>query len=298
MSLHRRLVAPQPFDLAATWFAILGPGGNTTESGRGVFRLAAHNEAGEVELALHMERDKLVAEASGPGAAADLETVPRLVGFNDEPDVFAAGNGLVAQLSRRNRGLRLGATGRIFDVLAPTILGQRVTSGSAKESYRSLVKAFGEPAPGPGGLRLPPHPSQLAGLDYEEMHRHGIERSRAVILREAARRAKRLEEALSMDRESAYSRLEAIRGIGPWTSGHVMGVAWGDRDAVPIGDFHLPNTVAWLLAGEPRAGDQRMLDLLEPYRPQRRRVVVLLKKSRAGAPKYGPKSPVQDIRPN
>lgn len=296
MSLHRRLEAPQPFDLAASWSAILGPGGNTTKARQGVFRLAARNEAGDVELALYMERGELVAEAWGPGAATELETVPRLMGFDDDPDVLLDGSGLVAQLARRNRGLRLGATGRIFDVLAPTILGQRVTSGGAKRSYRNLVSALGEPAPGPGGLRLPPHPSQLARLNYEEMHRHGIERSRAVILREAARRANRLEEAMTMVREAAYSRLEAIRGIGPWTSGHVMGVAWGDRDAVPIGDFHLPNTVAWLLAGEPRANDKRMLELLAPYRPHRRRVVALLKKSHGGAPKYGPKSPVQDIR--
>ena len=80
------------------------------------------------------------------------------------------------------------------------------------------------------------------------------------------------------------------------TSGHVMGVAWGDRDAVPVGDFHLPNTVAWTLAGEPRADDDRMLELLEPYRPHRRRVVTLLKRSGASAPKYGPKTGVVDIR--
>ena len=117
-----------------------------------------------------------------------------------------------------------------------------------------------------------------------------------MILREVARRAKRIEEISAMDRAAAYERLYAIRGIGPWTAGHVMGVAWGDRDAVPVGDFHLPNSVSWLLAGEPRADDDRMLELLEPYRPHRRRVVVLIKRGHVGAPKYGPKSPVQDIR--
>ena len=117
-----------------------------------------------------------------------------------------------------------------------------------------------------------------------------------MIVREAARRAKRIEEISEMDRDAAYRRLYAIRGIGPWTAGHVMGMAWGDRDAVPVGDYHLPNTVAWLLAGEPRADDDRMLELLEPYRPHRRRVVVMIKRAHIGAPKYGPKSPVQDIR--
>lgn len=298
MFLQRRLNAPTPFDLAASWFAILGPGGNTTKVADDVFRLAARNSVGAVQLALRMDGTDLIAQAWGPGAAAELEAVPRLMGFDDDPDSLIRAGGLVSELAKRNRGLRLGSTGRVFDVLAPTILGQRVTSGGAKTSYRSLVNARGEPAPGPEGLKLPPHPGELADLGYEELHRHGIERSRAVILREAARRSRRMEEIIDMDRSAAYARLEAIRGIGPWTSGHVMGVAWGDRDAVPIGDFHLPNTVSWLLAGEPRATDERMLELLEPYRPQRRRVVVLLKRAHAGAPKYGPKSPVQDIRGN
>jgi 3-methyladenine DNA glycosylase/8-oxoguanine DNA glycosylase len=70
-----------------------------------------------------------------------------------------------------------------------------------------------------------------------------------------------------------------------------MGAAWGDRDAVPTGDFHLPNTVAWALAGEPRADDDRMKELLEPYRPQRRRALLLLKTSGIKAPRYGPRTP-------
>lgn len=296
MSLHRVLSAPEHFDLAASWFAVQGPGGSTSRVTGGVFRLAARNRVGEVELALHRENDAVVAEAWGHGAEHELDALPRLLGFDDIPNPFSADSGVVNELAKRNRGLRLGSTGRVFEVLAPTILGQRVTSGGAKTSYRSLVNSLGESAPGPGGLKLPPPPEVLAGLEYEEFHRHGIERSRAVILREAARRSRRLEEILEMDRESAYRRLEAIRGIGPWTSGHVMGVAWGDRDAVPVGDFHLPNTVAFALAGEPRADDRRMLELLEPYRPHRRRVVVLLKSVHAGAPKYGPKSSVQDIR--
>jgi len=158
-----------------------------------------------------------------------------------------------------------------------------------------LVRRLSRAAPGPAGLYLPLEPDQVASLGYEEFHRCGIERSRAVILREAARRSRRLEEILAMDRPTAYRRLEAVRGVGPWTSGHVMGVAWGDRDAVPVGDFHLPNTIAWVLAGEPRANDQRMLQLLEPHRPHRRRVVQLVKQSGVGAPKYGPRSAIHRI---
>jgi 3-methyladenine DNA glycosylase/8-oxoguanine DNA glycosylase len=282
--------------LAATIGTVAGPGGTTSSFVDGVHYRASANPDGNVELALRREAESVVAEAWGPGAAAELEMVPRLLGLDDDPSSFSPAPGPVRELVRNNRGLHLGSTGRVVEALVPAILGQRVTSQGAKRSYYSLVRALGEPAPGPAGLRVPPPPERLAALDYEEFHRHGIERSRALIVREVARRAKRIEEISTMERAAAYERLNAIRGIGPWTAGHVMGVAWGDRDAVPVGDFHLPNSVSWLLAGEPRADDARMLELLEPYRPHRRRVVVLIKRGHIAAPRYGPKSPVQDIR--
>ena len=68
-------------------------------------------------------------------------------------------------------------------------------------------------------------------------------------------------------------------GIGPWTAAEVGVRALGDEDAVSVGDFHLPNLVAYALAREPRGTDARMLELLEPYRGQRARVVRLLELS-------------------
>ena len=77
----------------------------------------------------------------------------------------------------------------------------------------------------------------------------------------------------------AYARLLAVPGIGPWTAAEVAVRALGDDDAVSVGDFHIPNLVAWVLAGEPRADDARMLELLEPYRGRRALVIRLLELS-------------------
>ena len=296
MSPIRRIPIADPFDLAATIGTVAGPGGATSRFVDGIHYRASRNGHGDVQLALRRDGSEVVAEAWGAGAVAELEMVPRLLGLDDDPSSFSPPPGPVRELVRSNRGLHLGSTGRVVEALVPAILGQRVTSQAAKRSYYSLVRALGESAPGPPGLRVPPPAERLAALDYEDFHRHGVERSRAVIIREVARRAKRMEQIVAMDRAAAYERLQAIRGVGPWTAGHVMGVAWGDRDAVPVGDFHLPNSVSWLLAGEARADDARMLELLEPFRPHRRRVVVLTKRGHVAAPKYGPKSAVQDIR--
>jgi 3-methyladenine DNA glycosylase/8-oxoguanine DNA glycosylase len=87
-----------------------------------------------------------------------------------------------------------------------------------------------------------------------------------------------------------------VPGIGPWTIAEVGRVAYGDPDAVSVGDYHLPNLVAWALAGEPRADDARMLELLEPYRGQRGRVQRLLEASGIRIPRYGPRMTPRDIR--
>jgi 3-methyladenine DNA glycosylase/8-oxoguanine DNA glycosylase len=71
--------------------------------------------------------------------------------------------------------------------------------------------------------------------------------------------------------------------------------ALGDPDAVSVGDFHLPNVVAYALAGEPRANDGRMLELLEPWRGHRARVVRLLEASGIEPPRYGPRLSSRDI---
>ena len=99
-----------------------------------------------------------------------------------------------------------------------------------------------------------------------------------------------------MPREDAYRRLLAFPGVGPWTAATVMAEAAGDPDAVPVGDFHVPNLVAWALAGEPRGDDERMLELLEPYRGHRGRVVRMLKLSGARAPAYGPRLAVREFQ--
>jgi 3-methyladenine DNA glycosylase/8-oxoguanine DNA glycosylase len=181
----------------------------------------------------------------------------------------------------------LPRTHRVFHALLPTILEQKVTGTEAFRAYAALLRRHGEQAPGPGSLLLPPSPAVLAGLPYHAFHPLGVERRRAEVIRRAAARAAWLEAAA--DAADAASRLASLPGIGPWTVAEVMRSAFGDPDAVSIGDYHIPNTVAWVLAGEPRGTDERMLELLEPYRGQRGRVQRLLEVAGITAPRYGPR---------
>jgi 3-methyladenine DNA glycosylase/8-oxoguanine DNA glycosylase len=247
---------------------------------------------------LHHEGSCLQVEGWGAGADWAVAHASRLCGEEDDDTGFHPVHSLVSDLWRRHPGLRVPRTQAVFEALVPTVLGQLVTSEEARASYRALVVALGEAAPGPTRLTLPPSPQVLASTPYWTFHRFGIERRRAETIIRAARSVKRLEETLTMDIAGAYARLEAFPGVGRWTAAKVAGVALGDPDAVPVGDFHLPHLVGYLFDGTPRSTDERMLELLEPYRGHRGRVIRLLTLAGVTAPRFGPRKPLRDIIPN
>ncbi len=239
---------------------------------------------------------ELRVEAWGKGADWALECSPSLLGLLDHRTGFEPRDELVQRLHRDADGLRLPATGRVLDALVPAILSQRVTGFEAKRSYRTVVERWGDPAPGPGGLRLIPRPEVLAELGYYELHVAGVERKRADTLKRACAHAARLERLPTAAPAELRSRLEAIAGIGAWTSAEVARVVVGDADAVSVGDLHVKNVVCWALAGEARGTDSRMLELLEPYAGHRGRVCLLLESAGITAPRRGPRKAIQPLR--
>lgn len=275
-------------------------------SSRSVAR-ATRTSDGPATLLVELRDGPAEAEAWGPGADRALDGLPALLGLLDDPTGFdPSAHPVVADLARRRPHLRLGWTGAVFEALVPAILEQKVTGTEASRAFRGLIAAHGEPAPGPLaaqlGLRLQPSPAALAALPYHAFHRFGLEQRRADVLRRAAAEADRLERLadapgsrLEIGR-AASAALDAIAGIGPWTAAEVTFRALGDPDAVSVGDFHLKNLVAYALAREPRATDERMVELLEPWRGHRARVIRLLELSGIAAPRYGPRLAPNDIR--
>src|SRR6202023_12435 len=115
----------------------------------------------------------------------------------------------------------------------------------ACRSWRGVVRALGEPAPGPfAGLWAPPSAERVAHTPYEVFHRFGVERRRADVLRRLAIVAPRLGETWALPLEPAYPRFMAGGGVGPWTAARIGLIALGDPDAVAVGDLHLPHLVA------------------------------------------------------
>jgi 3-methyladenine DNA glycosylase/8-oxoguanine DNA glycosylase len=224
-----------------------------------------------------------------------VDRVPALLGFDDQPETFNPVSRLLWDLHRHHAGLRLGRTGLVFEALLPTILEQKVPSVEAYASYARLVRALGEAAPGDAGLMLPPSPQRLAATPYWAVHRFGVERRRFAIIQLAASRAARLESTVELEPAEARRRLVTLPGIGPWSAAEVSAVAYGDRDVVSLGDYHLPHQVAWALGGEVRGTEARMVELLEPYRGHRARVIRLLTLGGIQAPRFGPRMRLRKI---
>lgn len=299
--MHERMWRPGfPLDLRA----VLAP----LRRGRGDPSMAVDDEGsvwraattpdGPATLVLRRADDGTVhASCWGLGAAWTLDGLPVLLGAADDESGFVAHHPLVAQARRRMPGLQLGSTRRVWDVLLPAVLEQKVTGIEARRSWRELCYRFGTPAPGPAPqrLRVPPTAAAVRAIPDWEWHRAGVDHSRRRALLAAAAVAHRLERAVELGGEPGRALLRKIPGIGVWTAAEIAQRAWGDPDAVSIGDFHIPSVVGWALLGR-TLDDDGMLEVLAPYAPQRHRAVRYIEASGVRRPRFGPRYAPRDYR--
>lgn len=235
-------------------------------------------------------------QAWGPGAEWTLDQAPRLLGAADDPRGFVPVHPVLVQAQRRYAGLRVGASDRVLEAMAPACLEQVVTGREALLAFRLLVAEFGEPAPGPAldpdssayGLMVPPDPAGWARIPSWRFLAAGVEQRRSAPLVRTAQRAAALERTLPASSTEADRALRSIPGIGHWTSAEVRQRAHGDADAWSVGDYHVGGAISYALCGE-KLGDAAATELLEPYRGHRFRVQTLLGLDAPRPPRRGPR---------
>jgi 3-methyladenine DNA glycosylase/8-oxoguanine DNA glycosylase len=267
-------------------------------AGDGVWR-ATRTPEGPCTQHITQVGQKITMRAWGPGAQWSVERAPVMVGANDDDGEFSIDphqHELLHRTWRRSAGVRTACTFAVWELLFRVILEQKVTGLEAGQSLGRLLRVFGEPpppAPGAPRLLLPPDPRRVADTPHHVFMAANVERKRADTIRQAASYAHRLDEAAGISLEEAYRRLRALPGVGEWTINEVGVLALGDSDAVSVGDYHLKNWVSWALADEPRGTDERMVELLEPYRPYRARMMRIISLAGQKAPQYGPRITIQ-----
>jgi 3-methyladenine DNA glycosylase/8-oxoguanine DNA glycosylase len=268
----------------AVWRAVRTP------DGPGTLRVRADARTGEI-----------TGQAWGPGADWLVGRLPAQLGADDEPAAFrpTAEHTVLREAARRKAGFRVSRTDRMFEALVPAVLEQKVTGIEAHRSWKQLLWRFGTPAPGPrdpaARMRVPPDARTLLSLASWDWHLAGVDPRRARTIRVAASAAGRLEETLGMGGDVADKRLRALPGVGVWTSAEVRQRAFGDADAVSVGDLHVPGMIGWALTGRP-VDDAGMLALLEPYAGHRYRVQRLLELVGVAVPRRAPRFGPRDYR--
>lgn len=241
--------------------------------------------------------DTVLCRAWGEGAEEFVGNLPALLGADDDPRDFHPEHPTVVLARQRVPQLRIGRTDRVLESLIPAVLEQRVQGIDSFRSWRLLVTAHGTPAPGPApaGMRVPPSAEAWRRVASWEFHRANVDPGRARTIVGCATRADALERLCSRPAAEAREALTSMPGVGRWTAAEIAQRAFGDADALSVGDYHLASMIGWTLLGHP-IDDPAMEELLEPMRPHRYRVVRLLEVSRlAHLPRRGPRLPVQRI---
>lgn len=295
--LERSVQLPFPIDVPRTFLGIRRGQHDPTcrIDERGIVR-ASRSPAGPASVHLTVHGDRVDAQAWGPGAEAALDALPSLLGCHDDSSDFAPEHPLVAKLWRDHAAVRVPRTGAVAETLVNVVLEQRVTTFEARRAQAQLVQRWGEPAPGPVDVMLPPDPEVLAGVPYYDLHVLGVERKRADTVRRVAASARRLDALTALPVPEAHQRLLQIHGVGPWSAAETALIALGDADAVPVGDVHLPSVITYALTGEAVDDDDAMLEALEPFAGHRGRVVRLVQAAGIAPPKKGPRYAPRDIR--
>jgi 3-methyladenine DNA glycosylase/8-oxoguanine DNA glycosylase len=237
-------------------------------------------------------------EAWGSGAAEFVEQLPAWLGAEDDRTGFAPTEPTVAAAHRKVPHLRLGRTERVLEALIPAVLEQRVSGKDAFRAWRVLVTKYGAPAPGPAPerMRVPPTADVWRRVPSWEFHLANVDPGRARTVVGCAQRADSIERLTTRPPEQARTALTSLPGVGEWTAAEVAQRAWGDADAISVGDYHLANVVGCTLLGH-RIDDPEMIELLEPLRPHRQRAVRLLEASGlARNPRFGARQAIPNLR--
>jgi 3-methyladenine DNA glycosylase/8-oxoguanine DNA glycosylase len=277
-----------PLDLEGT--TMVGDVGRRNTSARrlgpGELAQACWTPEGPATVHLRIAEGRVRAQAWGEGREWLLAAVPGYVGLDDRPPRLG---GRLAALEQRSPGVRCSRALVLFDVIVGHVIRQRVAWRDAVATQLAILRAHGRPAPGPFEMTLPLSPAQWQTLGASDLAAFGLERKRASTLLGVAARAERITGWAELGGEEFGRRIELLPGIGPWTRAMVQAVGLGDPDAVPTGDWELPSLVSHVLADEPRSDDARMIELLEPWRGHRFRVIRLLWAAGISAPRFGPR---------
>jgi AraC family transcriptional regulator of adaptative response / DNA-3-methyladenine glycosylase II len=264
-----RLEYRPPLDWAAL-LAFLAPRAlpGVEEVVDGEYRRTARlgDRTGTIAVQGEPARSALVARVSLPLAGAAMAVAARLRALFDldaQPAQVSEHLGRDRRLRRsvaRHPGLRVPGAFDPFEVAVRAVLGQQCSVRGATTLAGRLIAHFGRRLEAPGSLtHLFPSPAALASAPLEAIAAIGMPRARAGAIAALATAFAAGEVRLGRGTpvEEAVAGLEALPGIGPWTSHYVAMRALRWPDAFPSGDLVLRKALGGVSAARARARAER-----------------------------------------
>ncbi len=149
-----------------------------------------------------------------------------------------------------------------FATLLHIILEQQVSLASAQAAFDRLGRAAD-----------PLTPDRFLALGDEELLQIGFSRQKArygrALADDVASGALDLERLATLDDEAVHRALQAIPGIGPWTSTIYLLMVLGRPDVWPAGDIALAAAVGEVKHLDRRPNATELLALGDAWRPMR-----------------------------
>ena len=168
-------------------------------------------------------------------------------------------------------GLPIFCTETVFEALITLIIEQHIAWKSALRSQRSLMQLVGCSATvGEVEVYDFPSPAQLAQATRVQLKPLKITNKRIDLIIELADAVHRseldLEKIRSLPPKQAYDKLLALKGIGPWTAGNVIGRALGSYPYVSHNDVALQAAVNhYFYENEAKKSAEQVVETLKPF---------------------------------
>jgi AraC family transcriptional regulator of adaptative response / DNA-3-methyladenine glycosylase II len=193
---------------------------------------------------------------------AGLEHVRFALGLEDDHSEFLrrfARDPLLGEATRRFRGLRPLRTATVAHALLRAVAGQLILASRARQIERTVIRAT---TPALDGLHAAPTTADLAALAPARLRGLGLGARRGATLVRLCRSVE-LERLKELPTETAARRLEAERGLGPWSAGVVCLEGLGRYERGLARDLGLVKLAAALWGRRVEAEETDAL--LEPY---------------------------------
>lgn len=165
----------------------------------------------------------------------DTDTAPFFEYAQTQPSLW----NVIASL----RGLRWLRTPTVFESLISLVIEQHISWVSAQRCQQALVAQLGDSIDYDGRrFYLYPTVTRLASATVEDLAEVKVTHKRKALLIDLAQQIAGgldVEGWRSLPHDEFYTRLLALKGIGPWTAANVVTRATGAMRFVPSGDVAL-----------------------------------------------------------